>query len=404
MPPTSEETSHIPPALAQAMDELRQSLESLISSVQGDSRKPQQLSRQLGLDKTLAWKVSRLINAQSPSVAFQYLPGDAAIDLLLEAVRNAGGDPKTLESVTATNARFRASVKHYIGDRSTLDIVVDGLPTQGVDRLANSRKLAFRGNSGIWGVQAKARTQSVFVFPSASDPGRVDVCMVVGWFDFRRMRRDAKWVLFRHSLYSHEAGGRATLKPEALDHDHPTGDGLALLRGFCSPTLPTIDASEDAGHVAYHIGESPVGNAGAFTCMMGSIYRSMAQRYGDPLTEGLTFAANITAPVESLLFDIFIHQDLRTPDRPEVALHGALSGGGRISLPDNIPLGAGVRQLSGKPVHADTSLFPRYAELLNLVYTRTNQDPAAFIAYRYELDYPPFPSTALMGIPVSGRE
>ena len=71
-------------------------------------------------------------------------------------------------------------VSRHVGDRPTLELVRDSLPDRSHDRLIVSRKLAFRGNSGIWGVQARTRLNAAFVAPSHDDPEMLDAANVGG--------------------------------------------------------------------------------------------------------------------------------------------------------------------------------------------------------------------------------
>lgn len=389
--------SSFPVELERSMHELRGALIGCISSIGGDARKPQQLARQLKLDKTLAWKIARVVNADVADEAFQYLPGDAGMELFLDAIEAAGSDRSTLSRAREVVDRFRQSVHHHVGDRPTLEIVLDALPSQKKDRLTQSRKLAFRGNSGIWGVQSKVRLQSVFVWPSATDAEKLDAAVVVGWLDFRRIRQDARWVLFRHSLYSKNAG-RMAVQVEPLDEETSSSDPLRLLRKFCTGTLPSVTAREENEQTSYHLGESEVGNAGAFSVLMGSIYRSMGNRYASGSEESASFAAQISAPVENMVFDLFVHRDLRLGSDPKVSLFGALAPGGRFADSDRIPLNEPLRPLvsCGKSLVVETPLFGRYREVVELVTRRSGTSSDEFSGWRYSLEYPPFPSTAMV--------
>jgi hypothetical protein len=394
----------IPVELERSMHELRGALISCISSVQGDARKPQQLARQLRLDKTLAWKIARVVNADSADDAFQYLPGDAGMELFLDAVEAAGSDRTTLTRAREVVDGFRQSVTRHIGDRPTLEIVLDALPSQKKDRLTQSRKLAYRGNSGIWGVQAKVRLQTVFVWPSKQDPTKLDAAVVVGWLDFRRIRQDAKWVLFRHSLYSKNTG-RMTLQVEPLDEETSSNDPLRMLKRFCTGTIPSVTAREENEQTSYHLGDSELGNAGAFSVMMGSVYRAMANRYIVNGEDRVSFAAQVSAPVETMLFDLFVHRDLRINGDPNLEVFGALAPGGKFSDTDRIPLNEPLRQLvpGGKSLVVETPLFGRYREVIDLVHRRSGESPEAFSGWRYTLEYPPFPSTVMIGFRLPGQ-
>jgi hypothetical protein len=135
-------------------------------------------------------------------------------------------------------------------------LVLDNLPTTAEERLLRSRKLAFRGNSGIWGVQARARVNTAILAPSRDAADFVDQAMIGGWVDFRRLRADTRWALFRrrrtHSQQPHALG-------EPIDPAEPR-DGPMLIREFCSDTLPPIEVVPDSGgDLVHELGPSPLG-------------------------------------------------------------------------------------------------------------------------------------------------
>ena len=76
--------------LNESVHSLRGSLTELIASAGGDARKPQEVSRRFGIDKSLAWKVSRVIKAMAPHEALTHVPGVAAFEILFETMERAG--------------------------------------------------------------------------------------------------------------------------------------------------------------------------------------------------------------------------------------------------------------------------------------------------------------------------
>ncbi|MGH7176056.1 MAG: hypothetical protein ACREJC_01635 [Tepidisphaeraceae bacterium] len=385
------------PDLSAGVHELRGALTDLLGDVGADVRRPQELARRLSLDKSLAWKLSRIVSAGDPQDALQYLPGDAALAIVVRAVQDAGGSKSLRRRAEGAISRFREAVLQHLGDRSTLDLVVDGMPTEGGERLLASRKLAFRGNSGIWGVQAKARFSTIFLAPNPDRHEMIDTVLVSGWVDFRRLREDARWVLFR--LQSFTTHGEIP-RDEPVD---PLADpaGPMLMADFCSASLPEIHASHESGTTVHELGNSTIGNSGSFTCVFGSISRAIGSRYAKADTDEGVFRTHVSAPVENLQFDMLVHRDCAFALNQTVRTVGALSiEPTELMDRDTLPIHVSRAELGREPPVVQSGLYARYGELTDRVFSRMGWDRREFVGLRYEITYPPFPSTVVVSFPL----
>ncbi len=380
--------------------DLRGALLAALAGASADPTRPQEMSRRLGLDKSLAWKISRVVQSTDSHTAMRHMPGDAGFDILLQALLKAKVEVAGLKRVKASLDAYRATVRAEIGDKPTVELVIDALPGGEQSRLAVSRKLAFRGNSGIWGVQARVRVNTLFLAPNAEDPTIVDAAQVGGWVDFRRVREDAEWVLFRRSAYHH---GGVPNPEEPIDQS--SGDNQAMLmRAFCSAGLPLITAIPDQNKMAYVLGKSQVGNSGIFSCFFGSIIRKLGSAYATREDKTADFTAMISAPVENLLFDLVIHKDCPFKAEPEINLFGMLQPNVNLATGrDRLPIAGSKMQLGGRPPVMATPLVGEYAALTSQVYERCSWNPADFTGLRYQLEYPPFPSTVIMSLKLPER-
>lgn len=385
-----------------AVRSLRGCFTDLLASVGTDPRRPQELSRRIGVDKTLAWKISRVIAATETDSALHHMPGDAAFDILLSALQRAGARPTEIVRAREVLKSYRDAIEQRVGDRPTLEIVVDALPSQERDRLALSRKLAFRGNSGIWGVQARVRVNTIILKPSDVQPAMIDSILVGGWVDFRRMRRDAQWTLFRRRSFRNAAATTTGERP--LDPEEPAA-GPMLMRRFCTPGMPEI-AAVDAGEsgVAYELGPGPVGNSGMFTCFFGSIHERLGSRYAEREGEQAEFYAMVSAPAETLLFDLILHESL-VPGDVGVSVYGVLANApGYLREKDALPIEPQRHDVGGRPPMLTTPLVPEYADAIDHAFRQARWDPARFGGLRYTLEYPPFPSTMAVRFPLEPRQ
>lgn len=396
----SAATATLHPDLTAAVHALRGALTEMFAEVGADLTRPQDLSRKLSLDKSLAWKLSRIASASEAHEALQHLPGEAAIQIVLRAVERAGGSPHLAHNTTQITQALLEAVRTRIGDKSTLELVVDALPDQTGQRLTASRKLAFRGNSAIWGVQARVRLNTVLLHPNAHNPEMIDVGLIGAWVDFRRLRHDAKWTMFRRNTFSGES-----IVPDVLPIDPFESAGPAMLmRDFCSPVMPEIETHIESGVIYNDLGHSEVGNSGIFTCVFGTITRALGSRFSDDADSRASFPAGISAPAESLQFDMFIHRDCAFALKQDVRTIAKLTvHDGQARDTEILPIQIARRDLGREPPSFQSPLVPKYAQMITHATSVLGWNLNEFIGTRYLVDYPPFPCSVVVSCPLEKR-
>jgi hypothetical protein len=261
--------------------------------------------------------------------------------------------------------------------------------------------MAFQGNSGIWGVQVRTRMTAGFVVPGRT-PGMVDAALVGGLLGFRCLRPGVSWPLFRFQSYTGEG--------VQMERDRETitaGDGPAampaLIRRFSSEKLPPIRTVR-IGNIEEHVLQpTTVGDLGAFDCFFGDLVRDDA-RYRTNVDTHAEFASSVTLPVETLVFDVFIHRDVELVEPPTVAVYGRPAGGpddpATHTEPYRIPIPERCVEMVGQPPVVVTPLMPRYPELVAMVTTRLGHSLADFRGFRATLKYPPMPATVVLRWPL----
>lgn len=380
---------------------MRGALTDLMVGVGANPAKPQDVSRRFGIDKSLAWKISRVVRPGDPGAALPHVPGEAAMDIFLGALEKAGAAKTSLDRARESLRSFQTVVERHVGDRPTLELVLDALPSQKNDRLAMSRKLAFRGNSGIWGVQARVRVNTVFLAPNPEKPDMIDSTLVGGWVDFRRLRHDAHWTLFRRRSF--RGGQEVTGGEKPIDPSEPQ-NGPMFLREFCTDTMPQITAVEEGGAITYALGPGEVGNTGTFTCFFGSSYRQLGSRYAEQSDETADFHAMISAPVETLQFDFVVHHSLTFAMNPRVSVYSGVSSDFWASTKrDELPIHAPSVDIGSRPPTFSTPLVSEYSRVIDRVFELTKWKPEDFIAKRFIIDHPPFPSAVNLRVALEQR-
>lgn len=381
--------------LTGAFDDLRRAIGSLISSTGSDPAEPQETARRLGLNRNLTWKVSKVVTGSNLYEALQHLPGAEGIEILVRAARSSGAPEAIAGEVRRAQSVFEHLVEVHTGDRATLDLILDNMGGTSSQRLEQSRKLAFRGNSGVWGTQARVRVTSIVLTPNAQQPDLIDAAMIAGVVDFRRLRPGVRWPFFRPRVYSETGGDRTIETEQAIDPAH-SGSGPRFMTQFCDPFPPPLVAVSEGGALVYEFAEAPIGNTGAVTCFLGSIARQTGPRYATPSDRTADFLAQVTMPSELLLFDLLVHRDLDHWGDPETQVVGQLLGMPPRATPYQIPLNQPAESLPGSPPMLHCSQVPRYEELMLTTLDRLGYARANYRVLRLLIKYPPMHSIAVM--------
>ncbi|RNC82130.1 MAG: hypothetical protein ED559_10210 [Phycisphaera sp.] len=379
----------------EAVGRLRAALISLYDSVGADPASPLDVSRSLLVNKTLSYNMAKLLQQSNGLNAIPHVPGTSAIERFLSAATTAGADKAVVEEVRNAQKKFEQVISEHVGDRATLDLVIDGLAAPDGNALEQSRKRAFQGNSGIYGVQAAANVMSCFLAPNHDNPDQLDMVMLRGLVGVRRLRPTVRVPIFRLRQWSSsgQAVGEAQWKP--LESDAPS----PFLQQFSSGDVPEIDAVEVPGGVDYVVRPGPIGNKAAFDCFFGESIHCGASRFVSNEDKTGEFGVTITVPTERLIFDLIVHRDLDFAMDAKTFVYAYFFTQkdelGEWDESSELPIQPHGAMLSGSPLAVATARVPRYAEANRMVYDRQGWSPRDFVGRRVELNYPPLGSTVV---------
>ena len=389
----------------QALQGLRQALIEAFGEVQVDPARPRQAARDLGVDKNLAWRVSKIVSQPDVFQVVGNIPHQAGVKILCKAFRDAGAQEETLGRVSTSHAAFEGLVERHAGDRATFELVVGGLArgdAQGA-ALEQARKLAFRGNAAVWSVQSRVQVSTAFMAPSPDDPEMVDVVHIFGQVDLRRYRTDVRWILSRTSVFDDKELSVRGVDGHALDNGHSNGNaGVVppLIHEFSTQPFPTLDV-EDLGHERrFVLPEGPVGRTGELTALFGLVHPALGPRHAQGGDRFCQMISVCLTPAEHLHFDLFVHDELGWESTPRAAVVGRLDGEGynlgSERHANELPFTEQVLDLGHGIAGAATPRMPWYASLVEHVFERLGWDPQAFRASRFEMAYPPMPAQVIL--------
>jgi len=404
-----QEAEIITPAVPSFYDQLQVTVPSLraalievLVSVGADPAKPQDLSRRFGLNKNLTWKISKTVGGSDFYAAVPHIPGSAGVEIFLRALAKAGAPAHLVEDVRQVARDFERVVKVHTGDRATLEAMINSrLPvSQRSEQAELNRKKAYQANSGIWGARARTQLAMNVLAPSADQPEMADLVQVGGLEGFRRLRSDARWLLFRRERWSDDDPHPGPDRTESLDPDFPADKGVPLLGEFCSKPIPDIEVISDAGEDQYELPPGPVGNMAAFTCIYGQVVRDVGSTVADAEGEYSEIGSNLITPVENFLFDMLVHRDFEWAMNPEVVIYSRMDGGALHASARRtrnlLPVIEPVHDLGWGTAALATPLLPTYPKLVRAIFGRLEWDPNEFHAFRFAMTYPPIPTAALL--------
>ncbi|MHC5114954.1 MAG: hypothetical protein ACYTGP_11070 [Planctomycetota bacterium] len=391
-----------PEHLQASLQAFRAALVELLAAVEADPSRPQDLARRFGLNKNLTWKISKIVSSPDLYGAVPHIPGASGLKIFLAALDKAGAPSELIDETRRAAAEFDRVVQVHTGDRSTLEIMVSGMlpgPVQS-EQAETSRKQAYQGNSGVWGVRAKALLALRIVAPNADDPSMVDLAQISGLVGFRRLRPDARWLLFRRESWSDDDPHPPRDVEESIDPDFPINGGVPLLGEFCTQPIPDIDVIDDGSEIQYELPPGPVGNTAAMTCIQGNVSRKIGPAYAETEGEFGEIGTTIITPVENLLFDLLVHRDFEWAMDPELLIYSRLDGGAMQAASrrerNALPVFETVHDAGWGVAGLASSLIPRYSALVRYAFEHLGWNPDDFRAFRYTMSYPPIPAVALM--------
>lgn len=392
----------------EVLQNLRGALTAALHTVDVDPARPQEVARKLGLHRNLTWKISKIVTGTNAFAAVPHVPGRSGMEILQKALSKAGASGTSVGQVEQAMEEFERLVRQHSGDRATLDLVAGGFVpgSSHSETLTQARRGAFRGNSATWSVQARVLMSLNILAPAADDPTRVDLVLVHGIVDFRRLRPDVAWPLFRRQTWD-ATGSRPLAVGKPIDREVDP-QRAPLLADFCSPDMPELSVNHNGNELEYELPAGPVGRMGELTAMYGVTLPSVGPQFATADDKTCELGCNILTPVEMLHFDLLVHESLSWAMEPQADIFSLLEkravwGPDRRAIPlmegdtEMHELGRGLATMS-------TPHVPRYNELLAHVFTQLGWDESAFRGFRLAVNYPPIPAIAMMSMDLAKPE
>jgi hypothetical protein len=387
------------------LSDLRGSLTALLSEGGVLHARPQEVAREFDLNKNLAWKICKLIHEPPSHETPSFIPGTSGFGIFMQAMATHGLALASRTQAEAAFEAFQAMVTRHAGDRATLQLLLDSLAAQEGDatRLEESRKLAFQGNTGILGIQARVRFASFFVAPNPADPTTLDTAYLGGLLGIRRFRPDAGWPLTRHTHFHDDGSPCPPPNRISLDPEFP-GPGPSLIGRFCSKPTPEVTVRRSGNMELYELAPGPIGNRGTANVCNGHYTLGDVPRYQDEHNSNGEFHLFVSSPVKTMQFDLLLHKDLGVTELSDAILSlnfNQAEARPQDRLPGEVlPMPEKPQLLYGHKPALATPLVEHYGEMADLVFERLHWQASDFRAWRLVLRYPPLPASLIMSFPL----
>lgn len=376
--------------IARVGEELLRDLGALISSVNGATNGPQQLARDLGVDKVLASRVLKMIRSQDPLAAAHLAPGPEPLRRIVKAASKAGAPAAIVQSAGDAIARFEELVRVEAGDRSALDAMLSAwLPEVRTEFEIRRKQAAFRAISQLKGVSADIDFGTVVIAPSDENPERLDVVWLFGVFGLHRVRPGAP-VTFATRRLTPDAHDRT---PRTLDGKPVENLSGLQLPKFCSDPLPKIDVIRTGEIVRYNLAGDAFGPSSASDLVFAEVNRQEMRRNAIDEGRAAYAFAEIGTPVKKLIFTVIVHQDVYTGIEPslhifDTALEGLANPNDASRAPTKWDVLERLDSLGAGAARFGTAEVPRYREMLDEVFDRLAWNREHFRGYRCKVEFP----------------
>lgn len=382
---------------------LRVAFSELLVSIGADPSTPGSISEHLGLNKNLAWKLTKIISAEDPAAALEQMPGPPGIRILLKGIEKTKAEPPLVQTARDAISDYERLIEVHTGDRATLDMMGSNLATKGRQtRDEQHRKLLFQGSSYVWGAQTRTLLKIGMMMPSARE-GCVDLANVNSFIDFRRIRPDVSWIMSRRSSTNDDQHTGNAYSLEPLDRAFAPNDEVApLIPAFCSDPLPTLRRVMDHDAESFELTEGPAGNTGALTCTAGTMHRELPM-YGSPENRWGTHIARCEVPSELMIVDMLFHRDLAFAMHPIVELYSDVAGMTSTHVRTKLHLSEQLMDLGVSRTPPPTPQFTRYRAMIDWLMERTGLKYNDFHAFRIKIAFPAFPTALEIKHPLPMR-
>ncbi len=346
--------------------------------------------RAFGVDRTLGWRVFRIVHAPNPLESGAFVPRRTPLEGFLAAAAQTGVPDEVLEPARSAFERFEDLVRRHAGDRKTFDSMIAQWSGAASDRMdVTQRRASFRAHRHLVGLTAKADLGAYIFHPSAEEPDCIDLASIRGWIDLRRLRPFARFALAEYNLQTPD-------NTDAKRYGISLGpDGSPLLPEFSTARPDDLTTTRTStGRLIAELAGAGVGNGSAATYFLGQVRRGISDPANHPSEPWIRTRQRVRVPSELMVMDCLLPRSMYGRLHPRCTVWwDALQGGLGQTDPDWREYAAKLdvfepRWLGTGPAVLHVGRSPQYARCVARTCELLGWDIDAFDVYRCEIEYP----------------
>lgn len=377
---------------AEAMNALRSALAGLISGCnQVTGTRPIDISRGLGIDMKLAWKMSHLAEAARPFDAVRHLPGGAGMRIFLDAAGQRGADSEAVERTNAAFATVQDVIAEYCGSRKAFETMVYEIQ-EAEDRppARADRKRLFEGARSVWGLKADLIHRMDILHPCRVE-GLLDCVTIRTLAGTRRLRGGVPLVFPRPRVVDDRGMESRSSLREPLDSENEVA-GFPVVEALCDGPLPTLRSQERDQGIIFEAPPLDGADPSSFTVVTGEILRAAQPTRVQGDSHGIYQLMRLRVPSPIAIFDVLIHDSLVDPDmQPDSYLASELHvSASFIHNVRGVRLPIGIRRVEIEPTQSpELDSKGGIQTRLELAMRALDCRREDFRWFRLEVEYPP---------------
>lgn len=393
---------------------LSAALSRLVGTLPESVVQARQLERLVNVDYAMAWQVLKVATSIDPIATCAHVPRPASMRRFLVAAAKRGADKTIVDEAREAYAAFEELVKRHAGEvtrrgrkesggaggasagggRAAFDAMIAGLRGDAAPQLdLKHRRLAFRGNSYIWGVQCGTRFLTSVIHPGQR-AGQQDTLNLSGWIGLHAIRPRAALALhttphLRHDDVAVAADGSA---PNVQNRRGDSDIGnVIVLNEFCSSSavrLEEVMVSKQARET--RISLPGLGKNAEVNVVLANRYHDIMS-YTSSENPEYAHTAGLRVPAEMFHMDMLIPKGLSAPKTARANMYGNLDN--VFSAFDRsdetlLPMRVSISHVADVLRAPQAPGIPGYPEMVDRAIEMASCTGTVFDLYRVRVPYP----------------
>ena len=387
---TPREVESVREAIAGSIDGIRAAYLAACSTIGLTALRPQEVSRRLGLNKNLTWKMSKVVSADDALEAAAVMPGSEGLEIVVRGFMTAGLHDGAVDALRGAFGAFESTVIRLCGSRAELAAMLDGIRLE--SNLESSRRAAFKALAGVFGVRARLRF-SLYAIGRCDADRRADIALIAGVAGLQRLRPIGPLPVFTSS-----ASSGALAAPFTPPH----GDEAApdfLLREFSRFPSATFQSETRPTGTRVEILDGPLGRIGESDLFFGNLMRGLYAYDGTPEDRMTELLTRVHLPSERCVAVTCVHRDVPGLESIDASWHSTLAAplaSGVRERHTMLPMDAGLRVFDSAADAPSFAELPQFPGLLRAALEVLEGAPEDYRLFVVETEHPPCPATLLV--------